>query len=444
MNYQYQQLTNAYGQQLNSHVNQSQPKPESYASPAVVQPSPQTNQYPSQVSSLASQMYQNQTVPAVAQSNPVNMYSNVNGSGYAGVYNAGFNTNMNYQALQQQQLEYKPASSQQNYFCTTPTINSNNSYSSAYVPVGNTSLTQSNYTYTPSATPTPPPSQNSQVPYQNPQMENISDCRNDTRSTSTLSASQGVQGQTNATNSTQSQIQQISSPIETPKKMKIKSENIDLLSGIDFAVESPSVESVPTLLPQPIKSEPVAVVKEEEKKKEEPPKPEVLTPTKVVSVEKSILDISDELDAIEPAVVVPKKVETLKDIVKNPITIDPFDNPVVLDVFRKEVERLEKFCKTLNIKTLNGGTPLDNKWKEIQDLLVKDESTRSVSVAKLFPDKNRSIDYLPYDHARVLLPTTTDNYINAVYVKVRDLIFKFFAFIKIFNRFRTWDRTVLL
>jgi protein tyrosine phosphatase len=40
-------------------------------------------------------------------------------------------------------------------------------------------------------------------------------------------------------------------------------------------------------------------------------------------------------------------------------------------------------------------------------------------VAKLFPDKNRSSDSIPYDHARVLLPTTTDDYINAAYVKVR-------------------------
>jgi Protein-tyrosine phosphatase len=39
-------------------------------------------------------------------------------------------------------------------------------------------------------------------------------------------------------------------------------------------------------------------------------------------------------------------------------------------------------------------------------------------VAKLFPDKNRSSDSIPYDHARVLLPTTTDDYINAAYVKV--------------------------
>lgn len=49
---------------------------------------------------------------------------------------------------------------------------------------------------------------------------------------------------------------------------------------------------------------------------------------------------------------------------------DPFDDPKVVKWFHKEVERLEKIMETLNIKTLNGTTHLDNKWKEIQDLLV--------------------------------------------------------------------------
>lgn len=39
-------------------------------------------------------------------------------------------------------------------------------------------------------------------------------------------------------------------------------------------------------------------------------------------------------------------------------------------------------------------------------------------MAKLFPDKNRTNDSIPYDHARVMLPTTTDDYINACHVRV--------------------------
>lgn len=55
-------------------------------------------------------------------------------------------------------------------------------------------------------------------------------------------------------------------------------------------------------------------------------------------------------------------------------------------------------------------------------LQVKEEAKRQVSVARLFPEKNRSIDCVPYDHARVQLSTATDNYINAVYVKVSSFV----------------------
>lgn len=58
---------------------------------------------------------------------------------------------------------------------------------------------------------------------------------------------------------------------------------------------------------------------------------------------------------------------------------------------------------------------------------VKDESKRTTVVAKLFPDKNRTNDSIPYDHARVMLPTTTDDYINACHVRVSyDFIVKMY------------------
>lgn len=50
---------------------------------------------------------------------------------------------------------------------------------------------------------------------------------------------------------------------------------------------------------------------------------------------------------------------------------DPFEDQATLKWFHKEVERLEKFIDSLNVKTLNGTTPLDGKWKELQDLLVR-------------------------------------------------------------------------
>lgn len=95
------------------------------------------------------------------------------------------------------------------------------------------------------------------------------------------------------------------------------------------------------------------------------------------------------------------------------------DDPKVMKWFHSEVERLEKFLEGVNIKTLNGSTPLDKKWQELQNLLAKDSGKRTTTVAKLFPEKNRSSDCIPYDHARVQLPTATDDYVNACYVKVR-------------------------
>lgn len=49
---------------------------------------------------------------------------------------------------------------------------------------------------------------------------------------------------------------------------------------------------------------------------------------------------------------------------------DPFDDAKLLKLFHKEVEQYEKFIENSNVKTLNGTTPLDSKWKELQDLLV--------------------------------------------------------------------------
>uniref|UniRef100_A0A1I8PGA0 Tyrosine-protein phosphatase non-receptor type 23 n=1 Tax=Stomoxys calcitrans TaxID=35570 RepID=A0A1I8PGA0_STOCA len=97
--------------------------------------------------------------------------------------------------------------------------------------------------------------------------------------------------------------------------------------------------------------------------------------------------------------------------------IDPFADDKVLKYFHKEVERFEKIVDSLNVKMLNGHTSLSTKWKELQDLLAKDASNRTTSIAKLFPEKNRSLDCLPYDHARVKLDKETDDYINAAYVK---------------------------
>ncbi|XP_055533738.1 tyrosine-protein phosphatase non-receptor type 23 isoform X2 [Wyeomyia smithii] len=256
-----------------------------------------------------------------------------------------------------------------------------------------------------------------------------------------------------------SQTQPQSSPSSTVSK---QSSNLDLLSGLDFTPAAPVTAAI--LQPRSVTSAAT----------EDDVKSEVLTPTKAPpdpvpdvpstpsSFKKPVapsesfdrkpsfdnLSICSDLSSIDQnfdwesaslrAAVAPTAaavsgstasggfgatsvVTTNNNHNNNSILVqparDPFEDQATLKWFHKEVERLEKFIDTLNVKTLNGTTPLDGKWKELQDMLVKEESKRQVSVAKLFPEKNRSIDSVPYDHARVTLPTDTDNYINAVFVK---------------------------
>ncbi|XP_054736176.1 tyrosine-protein phosphatase non-receptor type 23 [Anastrepha obliqua] len=96
---------------------------------------------------------------------------------------------------------------------------------------------------------------------------------------------------------------------------------------------------------------------------------------------------------------------------------DPFNDDKILKYFHKEVERYEKLIESLNVKMLNGNTQLSAKWKELHDLLSRDSNKRTTTIAKLFPEKNRSLDCIPYDHARVKLEKDTDDYINAAYIK---------------------------
>lgn len=97
---------------------------------------------------------------------------------------------------------------------------------------------------------------------------------------------------------------------------------------------------------------------------------------------------------------------------------NPFTDDKVLKCFHKDVERYEKLIESLNVKMLNGHTPLSAKWKELQDLLERDANLRSTTVGRLFPDKNRSSECLPFDQARVRLEKNTDDYINAGHIRV--------------------------
>lgn len=216
----------------------------------------------------------------------------------------------------------------------------------------------------------------------------------------------------------------------------VKSANFDLLSDIDFSINtSLAAPATPTLQPLPARSD--DQLSELSTKSASPAKQVEIAPVSMATSQtmpplapidrKPSVDnisICSDVSSIDPnfdwesaslrneeGVSIPAKTDGVK-------YKDAFDDPKVVKWFHKEVERLERFIETSTIKTLNGTTPLDGKWKELQDALVKDESKRVVNVARLFPEKNRSIDSIPYDHARVSLGTPTDDYINAGYVKV--------------------------
>ncbi|GAB0096426.1 tyrosine-protein phosphatase non-receptor type 23 [Sergentomyia squamirostris] len=241
-----------------------------------------------------------------------------------------------------------------------------------------------------------------------------------------------------------------SDPTATLSASSEKSSNLDLLSGIDFS--TPDIPVAPllqpkkiSLEPQTLQPEPAAAQKKETVVKQEPntnvltsslgareePKaekiPAEITPIferKLSGENFSILSQFESLDQSfnsDTSSVKNDDLGGLSDAILGKYK-DALDEPTVLKWFHKEVERMEKFIEGVNIKTLNGSTPLDTKWKELQDLLVKDESKRTITVAKWFYEKNwknLKEDYVPYDHARVMLPTETEDYINAAYVKVR-------------------------
>ncbi|XP_055701901.1 tyrosine-protein phosphatase non-receptor type 23 isoform X2 [Phlebotomus papatasi] len=234
----------------------------------------------------------------------------------------------------------------------------------------------------------------------------------------------------------------------TPPVTPAKTSNLDLLSGIDFT--TPDIPVTPLLQPKVISTSAAATAKEEPVKVEK----NVDILSNVLAAEAETSTDKGSLEVLE-ATPAPKSIPSVFDrkmsgenvsILSQLDSLDQlsetssvkneelgnnetilgkykyaFDDPNVLKWFHKEVERMEKFIEGINIKTLNGSTPLDTKWKELQDLLVKDESKRTITVAKWFYEKNwknLKEDYVPYDHARVILPTETEDYINASYVRI--------------------------
>lgn len=185
-----------------------------------------------------------------------------------------------------------------------------------------------------------------------------------------------------------------------------KESNIDLLSGLDFTI------SQAPLIPQQ------NVVPKEQAKPED---------TKPSTTQKTVPAIKEES--------IPSTPEIKRPIVKI-LPSKPLNNSDVKKLFMAEIDKYEKYVETLTNKTLSGPTNLDIKWKEIQDKQDSDSQKKIISVARCYPMKNRYPDILPYDHSRIELQATKDDYINASYVKVGFFLEENIARFIIFHRFR--------
>lgn len=145
---------------------------------------------------------------------------------------------------------------------------------------------------------------------------------------------------------------------------------------------------------------------------------ELSSTSKEDSIEKALADLALAEEEANAKAKTDSEIKSMASdsAVANTASVPPSSSNI--ENFYKEVQRYEKMVNGLTTKTLNGTTPLEIKWKELHELLEKEEGKRKVSVSKLFPEKNRNMLSVPYDHSRVLLPTTTDNYINAAHIRV--------------------------
>lgn len=396
--------------------HQMQPSLQQYQNPPVAQQSPLPMQIvPAAPSQMTDQQYSYpQNIVSHHQASQQNNPSSQSQQDYTNQQSSSIYNNSNQPYVMNPYGQYGEQYSQQNYSCYTPTVNSVSSYKTSTdgQAVFSQTTQSGSYHQTPEAqansscAPATVQQPNIDSPYHQPHAiptysvaVNANSLNGNSEMHMTVSSQQQIKSSTVAKQTI---------PPEAPiaKPATVKSSALDLLSGIDFAMTNPTIDNIPTLMPVSAKKS----VEESPQKVLVPQSPVVAAPVKLnddlADLDFNSLSVTGASEPTKPT----EPVGTKK-------FVELFEDPAILKQFHKEVESLEKFMETLTIKTLNGVTPLANKWKELQDLLVKDEAKRSVSVARLFPEKNRSVDCLPYDHARVQLPTATDNYINAVLVK---------------------------
>ncbi|XP_040578953.1 uncharacterized protein mop [Lepeophtheirus salmonis] len=93
---------------------------------------------------------------------------------------------------------------------------------------------------------------------------------------------------------------------------------------------------------------------------------------------------------------------------------DPFESSENLrNTLFEETNTLESIIKDISSPN---STSFEKIWKDIKTQFEKGPVLK-ISVARCYPMKNRDADVLPYDHNRVELPSTKDDYINASHIK---------------------------
>ncbi|XP_055760494.1 tyrosine-protein phosphatase non-receptor type 23-like [Salvelinus fontinalis] len=98
---------------------------------------------------------------------------------------------------------------------------------------------------------------------------------------------------------------------------------------------------------------------------------------------------------------------------------DPYQAPERIARLCSELERFRSAVESLERPSVDEGglSPLDARWKELQEGQERDARQLSIAIARCYTMKNRHQDVMPYDCNRVLLRSGKDDYINGSYVE---------------------------
>uniref|UniRef100_A0A8C7H2W9 Tyrosine-protein phosphatase non-receptor type 23 n=1 Tax=Oncorhynchus kisutch TaxID=8019 RepID=A0A8C7H2W9_ONCKI len=98
---------------------------------------------------------------------------------------------------------------------------------------------------------------------------------------------------------------------------------------------------------------------------------------------------------------------------------DPYQAPERVARLCGELERFRSAVESLERPSVDEGglSPLDARWKELQEGQERDARQLSIAIARCYTMKNRHQDVMPYDCNRVLLRSGKDDYINGSFVE---------------------------